>query len=117
MNKTEAIKQALDFLMTRRMGAELVIDALQEALAKQPTQQEPVAWMQNTTAGLYVIDHYDEWHSVPLYTSPPAQPQQPTDEQWQEIAAITGCLRIEKRGRDAILRVFEEAVHGIKEQP
>ena len=38
-----------------------------------------------------------------------------TDEQWQEIAAITGCLRIEKRGRDAILRVFEEAAHGIKE--
>lgn len=37
MTKDEALKLALDFLMTRRMGAELVIDALQEALA-QPEQ-------------------------------------------------------------------------------
>lgn len=34
-----------------------------------------------------------------------------TDEQWQQIAAITGCVRIEKRGRDAILRVLQEAAH------
>ena len=41
--QTEALKLALDFLMTRRMGAESVIDALQEALAQQPAQQEDVA--------------------------------------------------------------------------
>ena len=53
--------------------AEETITALREALAEQPAQQqEPVAWMQNTTAGLYVIDHCDEWHCIPLYTSPPA---------------------------------------------
>lgn len=57
----------------------------------------------------------------PLYAAPvAAQPQQASkplsEEQWQEIAAITGCLRIEKRGRDAILRVLQEAAHGIKER-
>jgi hypothetical protein len=39
--QNEALKLALDFLMTRRMGAELVIDALQEALA-QPEPEQPV---------------------------------------------------------------------------
>ena len=57
MTKNEALKLALDFLMTRRMGAELVIDALQEALA-QPSDSvkpKPVAdyWVlddENTSA-------------------------------------------------------------------
>ena len=38
MTKDEALKLALDFLMTRRMGAESVIDALQAVLA-QPEQE------------------------------------------------------------------------------
>lgn len=51
MTKDETLKLALDFLMTRRLGAESVIDALHEALA-QP-EQEPV---------LEVITEPDHWH-------------------------------------------------------
>ena len=52
-----------------------------------------------------------DWQSGAAQASKPL-----SEEQWQEIAAITGCLRIEKRGRDAILRVLQEAAHGIKER-
>lgn len=31
--------------------------------------QEPVAWMQDTSAGLYVADRPDQWHTVPLFTA------------------------------------------------
>jgi len=41
MTKDEALKLALDFLLSRRMGAEELIVEIQEALA-QPAQ-EPVA--------------------------------------------------------------------------
>jgi hypothetical protein len=34
-------------------------------------EQEPVAWMQDTTAGLYVEPQQDRYHTVPLYTAPP----------------------------------------------
>jgi len=48
------------------------INALREALAEQPAQQEPVAWMQDSIE-LYVQDRPSEYYTVPLYTSPPAQ--------------------------------------------
>ena len=43
MTKDETLKMALDFLMTRRMGAEAVIEALNKALAQPhlPVQPEP----------------------------------------------------------------------------
>ena len=41
MTKDETLKMALDFLMTRRMGAEAVIEALNEALAQPPLPVQP----------------------------------------------------------------------------
>ena len=38
----KAAQQALDFLMTRRMGAEAVIEALNEALAQPPLPVQPM---------------------------------------------------------------------------
>jgi hypothetical protein len=98
------------------------------------TKPEPVAWIEHHKAGDNLV--WDEpSKGTPLYTSPQKQPpvidksvarriasqlgweppRQPlTDEQWQEIANLTGCLRIEKRGRDAIMRIFDEAAYGIK---
>ena len=44
MTKDETLKMALDFLMTRRMSAEAVIEALNKALAQPPLPvQEPAA--------------------------------------------------------------------------
>ena len=41
MTEDETLKMALDFLMTRRMGAEAVIEALNEALAQPPLPVQP----------------------------------------------------------------------------
>jgi hypothetical protein len=57
------------------------ITALQEALAEQPAQQEPVAWRTYTGRGYYIIDstleeaqkNWPDRQHQPLYTSPPAQ--------------------------------------------
>ena len=38
----QAAQQALDFLMPRRMGAEAVIEALNEALAQPPLPVQPM---------------------------------------------------------------------------
>jgi hypothetical protein len=84
MTKDEALKQALDVLQENAHLIEeherpeylahydRVITALREALAEQPAQQEPVAWMQDSIE-LYVQDRPSEYYTVPLYTSPPAQ--------------------------------------------
>jgi hypothetical protein len=64
-----------DFGMSQTYDEEKVqkaITALREALAEQPAQQEPVAWMQDSIE-LYVQDRPSEYYTVPLYTSPPAQ--------------------------------------------
>jgi hypothetical protein len=47
------------------------INALRHALA-QP-EQEPVAWMQDSTE-LYVKDHPTSTYTIPLYTAPPRKP-------------------------------------------
>ena len=49
-----------------------VVEKLEEALAEQPAQQEPVAWMQDSIE-LYVQDRPSAYYTIPLYTSPPAQ--------------------------------------------
>ena len=53
------------------------ITALREALAEQPAQQEPVAWMDIDENGTFSHLRYwsesDNRHEVALYTSPPAQ--------------------------------------------
>jgi len=107
-----------------RCMTEAEADFLLSKLQPAPVQQEPLGFMnagnilemqQESLPYAYVYPVKSTGVSVAVYTSPPAQRKPLTNEQWQEIAAITGCLRIEKRGRDAILRVFEEAAHGIKE--
>ena len=70
------------------------ITALREALAAQPAQQEPVAWM-NPNGGMLTAKYIDnfasgldkEIHSIPLYTSPPAQRTWVglTDVEWMNI--------------------------------
>jgi hypothetical protein len=79
MTKDEALKLALDFLLSRRMGAEELIVEIQEALA-QPAQ-EPVAWMRPSEEGYDSAfrDHStvmactgNPWTGwAPLYTTPP----------------------------------------------
>jgi hypothetical protein len=50
-----------------------------DALAA-PTEQEPVAWMQSDE--VHISLWKDDYHTIPLYTAPPAQPAVPlTDEQ------------------------------------
>jgi hypothetical protein len=92
--------------------AQQAITTLRRAI-EQAQKQEPVAWLSKGGNGIWFHEPDASLNATPLYTSPP--PRQPlTEEQWQEIAALTGCLRIEKRGRDAIMRIFDEAAHGIK---
>ena len=92
--KTEALKlalEALDRSMRTTLHNSLSIDcanaitAIREALAEQPAQQqEPVAWKDRTYGNLH---HQNFGNSIPLYTSPPAQPWVGlTDEQIQAIA-------------------------------
>lgn len=79
-------------------------------LKEQPKEpeQEPVAWMQDTTCGLYVIDHPDEWHCIPLYTTPP-QRKPLTDE---EIEIIDRAICGDREFCRAFVRAIE-AEHGI----
>ena len=130
MNKTEAIKQALDFLMTRRMGAELVIDALQEALTEQPAQQEPVAWIrwEWNRSGLrsLTFSKPDEMPLAeeatgvvydPLYTSSPAQRKPLTRDQVKKLITATGYDTASPQERTDFINGIRhaEAAHGIKE--
>ena len=77
-----------------------------ELVGEQPAQQEPVAWALSHSRGLefsskYPMQKYRELAEqmacqylgkvtvTPLYTSPPAQRKPLTDEEIEEIAAIT----------------------------
>ena len=59
--------------------AENAIPYLQEALAEQPAQQEPVAWKDKTYGNLH---HQDFGNSIPLYTSPPNVPTARASKPW-----------------------------------
>jgi len=61
----EALKLALDFLLSRRMGAEELIVEIQEALA-QPAQEPDIYPEEARDMGL---------EAVAYYTTPPAAPQ------------------------------------------
>jgi FtsZ-binding cell division protein ZapB len=115
----EAIKK-LEFAYQTMEAASQRIDelkaenaALRQAI-EQAQKQEPVGEVQNERGDVDWISFVPDV-GTSLYTSPP-QRQPLTDEQWQEIANLTGCLRIEKRGRDAIMRIFDESAHGIKRE-
>jgi hypothetical protein len=85
-----------------RTKVELATQVLNKALAEQPAQQEPVAWLfQHEETGLTeCVDtqqvewgfekNNPRWQKVaPLYTTPPSPVQPLTDEQIEEIAART----------------------------
>lgn len=88
---TDAIKQALEQTLEMLTDNREYIEAnerpeylamydkaiagAEKALAEQPAQQEPVAWMQDSIE-LYVQDRPSATYTIPLYTSPQAQPAQ-----------------------------------------
>lgn len=47
-----------------------------ELAALRRQQGEPVAWMQDTTAGLYVAEQRDQHHTVPLYREAAPEPKE-----------------------------------------
>ena len=73
--QTEALKLALDFLMTRRMGAESVIDALQEALA-QPEQKPVAGVVIRDNVPTLLQDRHIKQTDERLYKFPQAQQEQ-----------------------------------------
>ena len=77
-----AAQQALDFLMTRRMGAEAVIDALNTALEQQA--EPPPEWplIRNILAvfGLDAISFVAKWQAAQR------QWQGLTDDDWAKVA-------------------------------
>ena len=90
MTDKEAMKLALDALNSMKetlaeheepttFNEDEAITAIKERLA-QPTEQEPVAWIEHHKGG----DNL-EWDNpggkcTPLYTTPPAQPADPTGQ-------------------------------------
>ena len=97
MTKDETLKMALDFLMTRRMGAEAVIEALNEALA-QPVQEQQQAQLDVIAVNLMreginkhrareLADHF-----VNFTLTPPLPVQEPL-EYWN---AVEGWVKIDE---------------------
>jgi hypothetical protein len=93
-----------------RGEAHAAITGLREALAEQPAQQEPVAWMfeddednghktfRQTPPSPEAVAYLAKWNRpawVPLYTSPPPQRewQGLTDEEYEAMAEkhVTNC--------------------------
>ena len=100
--QTEALKLALDFLMTRRMGAESVIDALQEALA-QPEQKPVAGVVIRDNVPTLLQDRHIKQTDERLYKFPQAQQEQ-------------GELRRLKEANQTMLDAAEDAVARIKSQ-
>jgi hypothetical protein len=82
------IQQALEALNTAYIYDEdsadgyylKAIEALRQLLEQPEPVQEPVAWMQSDE--VHISLWKDDYHTIPLYTTPPAQPAVPlTDEQ------------------------------------
>ncbi len=133
----EALKLALEALENRFKEKNIewgqkdkAINAIREALAEQPAQQGPVAWMIWTHGPVLVFMNKDEANLefdrlnhtypaptrmlVPLYTSPLAQRKPLTPEQVNRMAeahAIDG----DARHWFVVGLTDGEAAHGIKE--
>jgi hypothetical protein len=97
------------------------------ALAEQPAQQEPVAWMfeddednghktfRQTPPSPEAVAYLEKWNRpawVPIYTYPPAQRKPLTDEQ---IGDLKGGYQSGRIGSFVELIRAIEAAHGIKE--
>ena len=83
-NERKAAQMALEALDSDHPDIQLRAAITLRAALAQP-EQEPVAWMQDTTAGLYVEPQQDRYHTVPLYTAPP-QRKPLTEDEISEIA-------------------------------
>ncbi len=111
--------------------ARQAITALQEALAEQPAQQEPVAWLVDNGGDAVLIRHSEnfpgvfagsEFNKRPLVYSdtspqPPAQRKPLTDEQIMTIGRELGakCKMGGNPNIDFDYARAIEAAHGIKE--
>ena len=95
----EAMKLALGKIISARECHPNAVDALlfeaeeilEEALAEQPAQQEPVAWIVEDQSGerLEWVSDAHSCHGIPtfpLYTSPPAQKEPVTDEENEKFS-------------------------------
>jgi hypothetical protein len=92
-----AAQQALDGLLqceftTPRAQRKIVVNAitdLRAALAEQPAEQEPVAWLyyMDGDETFWSPDGYRPYGAVPLYTAPQPTKQPLTDEELREALA------------------------------
>ena len=130
MTNIEAMKQALDALEIVVVDVKTTpnayeaqrqaITALREKLA-QP-EQEPVAWANEDDLGKFdmrVRTNCDYYHTMPLYTTPPAAQRQPlTKERIGQIieqCKITLVNYCSGEKQTEFARAIE-AEHGIKEK-
>jgi len=84
------------------------------ALAQPEQEQEPVAWMQETTGCIRSDWGFDKTGYVPLYTTPP-QRKPLTDDQIAEILVNT-FADTAMQPDDLVLIRAVEAAHGIGEK-
>jgi hypothetical protein len=108
-----------------------MIDAMKQALAEpERPEQEPVAWGMKSLGGDFIIDcitpeeheSYEGAYTIPLYTTPPAQPAQRkplTDEQRRKLMSEAWNKWLSGKDDGSLFAwdfSFEvEAAHGIKE--
>lgn len=104
----EAMKLALEEMKVGNYNS--AAERLETALAEQPAQQEPVAWISHN-AGLYHFKPDESLDPLPLYLTPP-QRKPLTDE---EMFKIWVRVPAETEDRFAFARAIE-AAHGIKEK-
>lgn len=124
----EAMKLAKAWFERNTYGDEAVdvYEALCEALAEQPAQQEPVAWLIDNGGDAVLIRHSEnfpgvfagsEFRKQPLVYGDklsPAQRKPLTDEQMWSLWNSQGDDAMEQTAAIAFARAIE-AAHGIKE--
>ena len=104
--KWDELASSAEFERWAKSRANFMATILREALAEQPAQQEPVAWMfeddednghktfRQTPPSPEAVAYLAKWNRpawVPLYTSPPAQ-QNIRNATLEEIAAKIGKM-------------------------
>ena len=138
--QTEALKLALEYITQSgfQTGINEVITAIREALAEQPAQQEPVAWLDGPHLVMrsdwrdranYKGPWVDMGRAIPdswvpaLYTSPPAsKPDFKAFKEWAEAAGYDTAYTYDTdRSRWLCLNSMTadlwkawQAAHGIK---
>jgi len=122
--KDEALKLALEALenLPEMCGIEEAITAVQEALAEQPAQQEPVACPDGRQCkhGAWCTETYCQEHCE--FRAPPQRKPLTDEEIWDEVKAAdldwqTGwSLDEDASNRYITFARAIEAAHGIKEK-